>query len=299
MWAITRRLVALALGMMTITCIPASADPINQNTMTFTAYCTGLGEITAVAVLFPSALARGGTSAFQIVGSNTVLIWYTPGTARLADQAGTSCEVTSVNGEPTSGEVATFITGGPAGLWNPAADWKNAPDQANPSPDSYGHANVWRYLASSGFEHDPSTYQLLPNYQAAGEQWNDPAYVNLLVEHSAPTSQTLFMHPWGGRVIADGRNAIVGWTSPVSGRIKVNGSVRLADLTACPSGTGTLWSIDREAESLLQTAIEPGESAEFGFSTNIRVGETLFFIHDPGWDANCDGAVVQLQITKP
>jgi hypothetical protein len=278
---------------------PAGADPINDKTTVFTARCSGLGEITAVAVLFPTPLARGGTSAFQVLGSNTVLIWYARGTDNVANRAGTSCDITSINGEPVSGTVSTLIVGGPVGLWNPAVDWKNVPGQANPSPDSYGNPNVWRYMASSGFDHDPDNYQLLPNYQAAGEQWNDPGYVNLLVEHSSPISATLFMHSYGGRVVGWGRNSTVAWTSPVNGRLRVDGSVQLAPVSECPSGSGIIWSVYQDARPVSQSVLAAGEGASFAFSTTVQKGQTLYFVHDAGWDSNCDGAVVQLQITKP
>lgn len=101
-------------------------------------------------MLFLTPLARGGTSAFQVVGTNTVLIWYARGADDVANQADTSCDVTSINGEPVSGTVSTFIVGGPVALWNPAADWKNFPNQANPSPDSYGNPDgaTWPVMDS-------------------------------------------------------------------------------------------------------------------------------------------------------
>ena len=270
------------LGMLAIAPTRAAAEPINSDTTTFTAYCTGLGDVTAVAVFFPSALARGATSAFHVVGSNTVLIWYTKGTDRLANQAGTSCEITSVNGEPEYGVVATFVTGGPVRLWNPAVDWKNFPDQVNPSPDSYGTPDVWRYMRSEGFAHDPNSYHLLPDYEQAGEKWTDAVYGihNLFVEHSQPRSMALLMGAWGGRSIGEGRNAIVAWTSPVNGRLRIDGSVQQKDLTECALGDGAIWSIYRDTESLLQAVIPVGESTAFAFSTNVRRGEILYFVLD-------------------
>ena len=89
-------------------------------------------------------------------------------------------------------------------------------------------------------------------YQPVGEQWNDPAYINLLVEHSSPTSLELHMHSYGGRVSGWGRNSIVAWTSPVDGRIRINGHVRLPDLAECPSGSGIRWSIYQDAQLLLE-----------------------------------------------
>jgi hypothetical protein len=278
----------------------AGADPINDNTVTFTANCTAFGDITAVAVLAPSDLARGATSAFHVVGSNTVLLWSTQGTDGLAQQLGTSCTITSIDGVPVDGIVASFAVGNPRQLWDPAVDWRNAPDQANPSPDSYGHADVWSYLASDGFDHNPSQYSPLPAYDPGQEWWYDPSYGNLLIQHGSPTSQSeLVFHSYGGRVIDFGRNAILAWTSPINGRITVAGQVRVRDPLECGGlGGGIIWSIDKGAATLTSSAIAGGESSTFKFSTVVREGETLYFVHDPGWDSDCDATYVRLQITN-
>ena len=279
----------------------ASADPTNSNTTTFTATCTGLGDVTAVAVFFPSALARGATSAFQVVGTNTVLIWFTPGTDKLASKAGTTCTITSINGEPAADVVASFIVGSPVLIWNPAVDWRNAPNQMNPSPDLHGNPGVWSYMTlfSTTFLLDPAQYELLPNYSADFEQWNDPAFINLLVGHDVPTSPTIRMHSYGGRVAGFVRNSILAWTSPVTGKVTVAGNVQLPSLSECSVGSGIIWSIDKGAESLFETVLPAGGTSSFKLSTIVQRGETLYFVHDPGWDSLCDTALVSLQITKP
>ena len=59
--------------------------------------------------------------------------------------------------------------------WDLVKDWRNAPDQLNPSPDAYGNPGAWSYMASGSLAHDPAAYRLLPNYWPDGEQSNDRA----------------------------------------------------------------------------------------------------------------------------
>src|SRR5881396_328981 len=47
-------------------------------------------------------------------------------------------------------------------VWNLAADFKVAPDQANPNPDQYGNLEVWWFM--SGQAKDTSTFALLPEF---------------------------------------------------------------------------------------------------------------------------------------
>jgi hypothetical protein len=45
--------------------------------------------------------------------------------------------------------------------WSLANDFRAAPNETDPSSDSYGHPKVWSYLQSAGDSHDPTTYSLL------------------------------------------------------------------------------------------------------------------------------------------
>jgi hypothetical protein len=58
-----------------------------------------LGSIEAVLVFNPFST---GTSAFQVIGTNTVLIGFTNGSSVLAQNAQTSCTITMVNGQPVT-----------------------------------------------------------------------------------------------------------------------------------------------------------------------------------------------------
>ena len=288
---------ALLLG---LTAGPVAADPENANTLTFDANCTGLGEVTAVGVLFPTPNARGGTSAFQVLDRNIVIVLFTTGTNRLAEEADTSCLIHTINGQPVDPfTVWAYIVGEPRMSWDPAQDWLDYPNQANPTPDRYGNPGVWSYMASTSLTHDPSTYYLLPTYREEGERWYVPGLINLFVEHSYPGSPAVALHSYGGRVVSFGYDAILAWTSPVNARVSISGQVETPPLEVCPSGDGLVWSIDQGSENLFEYSIPEGGSVAFDVKTTVTAGETIYFIHDPGWDSDCDLAVTTMQITTP
>lgn len=74
--------------------------------------------------------------------------------------------------------------------------------------------------------------------------------------------------------------------------------MRLVD-TACPWGSGIIWSIDQGSEPLQTTIVPAGGSTTFDLSTRVQKGDTLYFVHDPGFAADCDSALVTLSISKP
>jgi hypothetical protein len=281
-------------GVLTILATTASADPINKNTKTFTADCAGLGIVEAVAV-------GPGANAFHVVDRTTVLIQSAPGVTKLATAKGTTCSLRSADGQPASGELYFLTRNGSEGSgdkWNAATDWKDAPDQANPSPDSAGNPGVWQYLASDSFEHDPDTYQLLGSYDSSWEMWKDTSNVNLFVGHGAPGSSSILMPSAGGRTVSWGRKSIVAWTSPITGRVRASGSVALPSSTSCATGSGIKWSVHRGTDTLSTTTISGGGSASFDVSVDVEQGAVLYFAHDPGEDSNCDLAMVQIQISR-
>jgi hypothetical protein len=70
---------------------PASADVSGPNAFYFLATCTGLGDVT-----FVNPARAKGNDAAQVVGSTAVLVLPSneaPGLARLAEAAGTTCDI--------------------------------------------------------------------------------------------------------------------------------------------------------------------------------------------------------------
>jgi hypothetical protein len=184
--------------------------------------------------------------------------------------------------------------------WDPAADWRDAPNHVNPSPDAYGNPDVWSYLASPGLVHDASQYTPMTDYLASGEAWTIPGYVNLLVSHAGPF---VVMHSYGGRVVGSGRMSILAWTSPVNGVIKIAGTVSLPDTAICDPASlgdpgGIIWTFENRAGAIRTIEVPAGGSALVDESVLVTKGETLYFVHEPGWDSHCDSALVSLAIGK-
>jgi hypothetical protein len=80
----------------------AMAGIDNANVTSYEATCEGLGTATSVRIersLTASLNSRAGV-AFHIVGTNQVVLFAdTPGLVAKAEEAGTICTVTAVNGE--------------------------------------------------------------------------------------------------------------------------------------------------------------------------------------------------------
>jgi hypothetical protein len=176
-------------------------------------------------------------------------------------------------------------------VWRAAEEFiRSAPDRRNPSPDSYGNANVWSYLHSTDGDHEPAEYVAYPEFSGLGaKNWHDVDYVNLFVGR-APGEARLTMHPWGGG--DDIRSSIVAWTSPIAGSITVDGMVEVA----AECGDGTIFTIDRGRAGLESLSLRNG-SRTFSISTDVAIGDTLYFIVEPGADSNCDTTWLRVKIT--
>jgi len=181
--------------------------------------------------------------------------------------------------------------------WDPAADFDLASPRGNPGPDQHDNPAVWSYLRTPGAEHDPATYVLLPDFADplptfGGTAWYEANYLNLLIGKRA-TSDALYMHPWSDGAIT--RDAILGWTSPITGQVTVEGTVARAQ-HSCPVDAGDIiFSVERGMESLQRTVLGFAQNAQFSLTTSVTIGESLYFIVDADADASCD--LTELRVT--
>ena len=183
--------------------------------------------------------------------------------------------------------------------WDADDDFLFAPDNRNPSSDPWGDT-TWSYLYSESFAHDPGTYHLLPEYVISDsnrETWALPAFVNLLVA-GVRSPHALVLHPWGGRLLGGGRNAVLGWRSPIDGQVTVTGTVGLPSLGECALGSGAIWSIDKFGTVLQSGALPTAGSATFDVPVSISRGESIYFVWDAGLDSLCDSGLLDLEITQ-
>ncbi|HEV2371494.1 MAG TPA: hypothetical protein VGS19_04920 [Streptosporangiaceae bacterium] len=212
------------------------------------------------------------------------------------------------------GLVAATSAGGAHGRprWDVAADFRIAPDQANPSPDRMGHPAVWSYLFSSTGQRNPADYKLLPGFdtdkfQIHGlESWWGTNISN--VDDLLPSvginatghevspfnvywpAGTVLVHPWSGQPV------VIGWRSPVPGNIFVTGAVALAQHPNC--GTGIAWSLDLGARSLRHGAIQHRQRATWSLRVHLTRGDSLYLVVAPRIGFACDSTLVDLTITR-
>jgi DNA-binding SARP family transcriptional activator len=183
--------------------------------------------------------------------------------------------------------------------WNPAADWFHSPNQANPSPDQWGNTAVWSYMASTGLTQDPAAYRLLPHYEDDEEHWHDSTWIQLQVGNGIPPSPTIRMHSYGGRKIDFANKATLAWKSPVSGIVIIRGHVAMVPAELCDLGDGIVWSVIRGDVALFESPVPVGGVTSFELTVSVTAGETFYFVHDPGWDSDCDLAFLTLDIETP
>jgi hypothetical protein len=178
-------------------------------------------------------------------------------------------------------------------VWDPVADWRSAPDQQNPSPDSYGNPAVWSYLRSTSSRHEPTTYILMPNHESdwpgfLREAWSEPAMTNVVVA-VWPSDAVIYLHP------TSGVHTILAWTSPVAGEVTIDGVVARPQNPCEEPSDGLIFSVDRSSDTLETIGLDLGQRTPFNLTTTVDIGDTVYFVADSDGDANCD--LTQLQVT--
>ncbi|MCK6446082.1 MAG: LamG domain-containing protein [Planctomycetes bacterium] len=219
------------------------------------------------------------------------------------------------------------IQPGGCAVWNLAADFRIAPDHANPNPDACGTAGVWHFLgsAASGSAHDPTGYWLLPEFlpDVLGvlgvEQWqgydSSGGVKNKLPAvgiNATGVHQTLEGIQWPAGVVrvhpSSAEAVVVGWQSPVAGVVAVSGGLR--DLhTGCTDGVS--WSVDRydgtPSVTLASDYLPGGGVQSFASgsggsslaSITVAAGDWLFFVVERGADNGCDSIGLDVVIAPP
>jgi len=197
--------------------------------------------------------------------------------------------------------------------WDVSADFRLAPDQANPSPDRMGHPGVWSYLFSPDGHQDPADYQLLPafdtdKFEIPGlESWwgqnvststddllpavgiNTTGHAVTVMNIHWPAGAVL-VHPWSGQPV------VIGWRSPVPGNVFVTGTVALAQHPNC--GTGIAWALDLGAQAIRHGAIQQLQRQRWSLRVHLKEGTSLYLIVAPRIGFVCDSTLVSLTITR-
>ena len=227
------------------------------------------------------------------------------------------CGMDVVDFDP-AGRPVTLTSVGVSHSWNIAHDFQLGPNQANPS-----NGGVWSYLQSGSNPLDPSGYTKLPTFtsQAFGmaglQQWTG-SFVSTSPQDLLPAAgvnasggslhPTTFVwpngvfrvHPWTPAVV-------VGWTSPFTGTVHVEGAVTHLDQSC---GDGVRWNVLSGSTRLASGQVTFGANAgQFlsegtgGASLNqisVTTGQSLYFVVDAGAQANfsCDSTALDVTIVE-
>lgn len=171
----------------------------------------------------------------------------------------------------------------------------------NPGGDRYGN-QVWGYMAGeSRRARDPSSFELLGGYRAnllgadGFDAWiavDDPtAAVSFPIVGVRGDPPGGFAHP------SETRPAIVAWTSPIQGRVRISGSVSDGDPRG---GDGVMWAL-RKGLDTLATGRLGNDAARKPFrvsSVGVIAGDVLYLEIGPRRSSGYDSTIISLRIDE-
>jgi hypothetical protein len=175
--------------------------------------------------------------------------------------------------------------------WDAVLNFRGSPQQLNPSPDVYGHPNVWSYLEVAAGTHDPTAAARLREFDPAPrDAWVDSRYPGLAI--GTPIGDALTIETFGAGP-TNRRAAVVAWRSPVEATVSIVGRVEVD--ASCGDGV-SVW-IDLGADSLEAFDLARGQR-QLDLRVDVNVGDTLYVGVEPGTngDAACDTTWLMLTI---
>jgi RHS repeat-associated protein/uncharacterized repeat protein (TIGR01451 family) len=264
--------------------------------------------------------ANAGESGFQLtpIGQALGLVTSDVNGNAYHNVFSSPCGMDVVDFDP-AGRPVTLTSTGVSRSWNIAHDFQLAPNQANPS-----NGGVWTYLQSGSNALDPSGYSKLPNftsqaYSIAGlQQWTgtfasggraddmlSAAGVNASGVSQHPLTfvwpnGVFRVHPWTPAVV-------VGWTSPFTGTVHVEGAVTHLDQSC---GDGVRWNVLSGSTKLASGQVTFGANAGQFLSEgtggaglnqiSVTTGQSLYFVVDAGanGDFYCDSTALDVTVVE-
>jgi hypothetical protein len=209
--------------------------------------------------------------------------------------------------------------------WTLASDFRTAPNEANPNPDSYGNSDVWAFRQGPSSidpfgTRDPAQYQDLgPTYgnvcSADTEAWFSSEFYPFVGKTTADHGTCGTGNWMAGEVAvhpSSSRLAVVEWRSPLSGTVSIGGGVTDWDANG---GDGVRWVLDTGPasrtinETLASGSIENGGEQSFAAGTNtgvdlasisVQQGDIVYFVIDAGvtGEQNFDTTGLSVTITE-
>jgi hypothetical protein len=211
---------------------------------------------------------------------------------------------------PIDGAHSGLDQNGACTGWNLFVDFKVNSDHANPSPDHCQNEGVWSYdfLEIPSLARRPlETFGVLPSSAPRAL----PAWIHgrtsLGPNRSGSDVRTDLepaLVPAHDVLIRerDGDQPGVTWTSPVSGKVALSGSIRNVTSSACPGGE-FIWQIYRGSELITSGFVKNGKSNQFETQTDgaalaaidVGVGSQLRLVMSAS--LGCADAAVALDIS--
>ncbi len=166
-----------------------------------------------------------------------------------------------------------------ARVWDFADDFARVQGSLhNPGGDRYGSAGVWGYMVGS-------TRARPVLVQALGSPWGGlqgARGFDVWIGPDGPSTDVSFpivgvrgVPPEGFAHPSETRSAIVAWTSPVRGRVRISGSVSDGDPRG---GDGVTWVLRKGLRTLAAGTLRNGAGRRpFGVSSvDVNAGEMLY-----------------------
>ena len=171
-------------------------------------------------------------------------------------------------------------------------------------------------MQSTGDAHDPATYSLLPVFQT-----NEVNVTGLEDWTSSPCSGASDCFPHiginatgsdqvvnGGTIVwpagavlehpSPTNMAVVGWTSPINGRVTMSGSFDLVQQPNC--GNGVVATVDSGARTLVTLLVTPTQpTTSFNFRLVVHRQSAYYLtIGSNQHDDGCDSTVITWTINR-
>ncbi len=194
--------------------------------------------------------------------------------------------------------------------WDLVKDFRVCPSYANPNPDSAGKL-TWYFMESPTKAHTPSSYVLLPNfmpnayYQNGLSGWHGghfDGYYYIAGPEVMINATCSDYSSWpAGKVMLANTGApegltIVGWKSPIKGRVRVNAS--FTSDAASVYGDGMAWSVDKGSTTLASGTLYGAQTGVYDQIVSVLSGQYLYFVFDGYSSYYYDGAYLDLVITQ-
>jgi hypothetical protein len=204
----------------------------------------------------------------------------------------------------------------PSKVWGLVTDFAKHPT-LNPMPDTYGDPGVWSWMygtagTASSYTLDTPVLPQPGTFCGGKDQywWQDHG-INPLVDYNAgPTfanscaagetwdHHSVFVAPGTSIEGTEGVDSIIGWTSPVSGTIRLSGTLQGIN----SSETGVTWELLNGATAITGPNPETGDQvAGLGPKTvTVTKGQSLYLaIGDGTSNGTSDDLKLTLDIVQP